>query len=74
LKIKKAEYLLAKKNHYGGMTVEELMNVYSLMYSTRKIDEKIIKLLKQGKVYFHIASSGHEAVQTAFALAMKKKN
>lgn len=70
---KKSGIPTGKKNHYGGMTVEELMNVYSLMYATRKIDEKIIKLLKQGKVYFHIASSGHEAVQTAFALAMKKK-
>lgn len=62
-----------RKGHFAGMTVEELMQVFSLMYLSRKTDEKIIKLLKQGKVYFHIGCAGHEAVQIAFALSMKTK-
>jgi len=35
------------------------------------MDQKMLIMLKQGKSYFHIGCSGHEAVQTAFAYAMQ---
>jgi 2-oxoisovalerate dehydrogenase E1 component len=41
-----------------------------MMYTSRKCDDKILLLLKQGKVFFHIGGSGHEAAQVATALAM----
>jgi 2-oxoisovalerate dehydrogenase E1 component len=42
------------------------------MTLSRTIDHKVMNLLKQGKAFFHIAGAGHEAVQVAFALSMKK--
>ncbi len=40
------------------------------MLLTRRLDEKMMILLKQGKSFFHIGASGHEAVQIAAAAAM----
>ena len=42
---------------------KELLNVYAKMYTSRKLDDKQLILLKQGKGYFHIGASGHEAAQ-----------
>lgn len=38
------------------------------MYVARQIDNKAMTLLKQGKVFFHIGVSGHEAIQVASAM------
>ena len=35
------------------------------MFQSRRLDEKQLILLKQGKGFFHIGASGHEAVQIA---------
>jgi 2-oxoisovalerate dehydrogenase E1 component len=35
------------------------------------MDQKMLIMLKQGKSYFHIGCSGHEAIQIAFAYAMQ---
>lgn len=61
-----------KLDHFGGMTKDELMNVLKLMTLSRTVDDKVLNLLKQGKSFFHIPGSGHEATQVAFGLAMKK--
>ncbi len=44
---------------------EELREVLRTMMTSRRLDEKMLTLLKQGKGYFHIGSSGHEASQVA---------
>lgn len=62
-----------KIDHFGGMTKEELMNILRLMSLGRQMDNKIMNLFRQGKIFFHIAGSGHEATQVAFGLAMKPK-
>ncbi|MCF8242345.1 MAG: dehydrogenase E1 component subunit alpha/beta [Melioribacteraceae bacterium] len=41
------------------------------MSLSRQIDNKVLNLLRQGKSFFHIPGSGHEATQVAFGLAMK---
>jgi len=56
---------------YKGFSKKELKKVYSLIYSSRKLDEKQLVLLKQGKGFFHIGASGHEAVQVAAGLNIK---
>ena len=56
---------------YRGHTKKELREIYSLMYLSRKLDDKQLILLKQGKGFFHIGASGHEAVEIAAAKAMK---
>ena len=55
-----------KIDSFGGMTKDELMNILRLMSLSRQMDTKIMNLLRQGKVFFHIAGSGHEATQVAF--------
>ncbi|MCC5925105.1 MAG: dehydrogenase E1 component subunit alpha/beta [Bacteroidetes bacterium] len=46
---------------------EELLDAYRCMLIARRLDEKMLILLKQGRGHFHIGSSGHEAIQIAAA-------
>ena len=48
-----------------GFQKKELFKVYKNMVLSRKLDEKMGILLRQGKGFFHMACSGHEAAQTA---------
>ncbi len=48
-----------------------LLDVYRNFTRARFADEKMIIMIKQGKSFFHIGCSGHEAVQTAAAMALK---
>ncbi len=45
-----------------------LLDVYRTMLTARRLDDKMLTLLKQGKGSFHIGCSGHEAVQLAVGL------
>lgn len=62
---------LAAKEKFAGLTSEQLVSVYRTMLTSRRMDEKMLMLLKQGKVFFHIGGSGHEAIQVAAAFALK---
>ena len=53
-----------------GLTDERLLQAYKNMWQSRLLDEKMLVLLKQGKGFFHIGATGHEAVQTAAAMAL----
>jgi len=50
---------------------ERLIDAFRFMYTARKTDDKILVMLKQGKVFFHIGGSGHEAAQVGAAMALK---
>ncbi len=52
---------------------EQVLDVYRNMLLVRRLDEKMLILLKQGRGHFHIGCSGHEAVQLASAWALTKK-
>ena len=54
-------------------TNDELLNVLKTMLRARTLDNKAMNLLRQGKTYFHIAGSGHEAVQLAIGLSLDSK-
>ncbi len=45
-----------------------LVDVYHTMLTSRRLDEKMLTLLKQGKGFFHIGCAGHEAAQAALGL------
>ena len=55
---------------YKNHSKSELLEIYRLMFLSRKLDEKQLILLKQGKGFFHIGASGHEAAQVAAANSM----
>ena len=52
-------------------TADELRGAHRTLLLARRLDEKMLILLKQGKSFFHIGASGHEAVQAAVALALQ---
>ena len=54
-------------------TKDQLLDVLKTMLRARSIDNKAMNLLRQGKTFFHIAGSGHEAVQLAIGLSLDPK-
>src|SRR5690606_2682906 len=50
-----------------------LLDILYLIIKARTIDNKAMNLLRQGKTFFHIAGSGHEAVQAATSLYLDPK-
>ena len=56
---------------YKGHTKKQLAEIYRTMYLSRRLDEKQLIMLKQGKGFFHIGASGHEAVEIAAAKSLK---
>lgn len=56
-----------------NLSKDDLMFALKNMMKARYTDEKHLTLVKQGKSFFHIGGSGHEAIQTAVALALEKK-
>lgn len=50
---------------------ETLTHVFRTMLLSRRLDEKMMTLLKQGKGFFHIGCAGHEAAQAAVGLYVK---
>ena len=53
-----------------GISKKELVNIYSKMFLSRELDKKQLILLKQGKGFFHIGATGHEAAELAAANAI----
>ena len=56
---------------FKGFTKKQLLEIYQNMAMSRYLDDKQLILLKQGKGFFHIGCSGHEAAGMAAALAFK---
>ena len=56
---------------FKGFTKKQLLEIYQNMAISRYLDDKQLILLKQGKGFFHIGCSGHEAAGMAAALALK---
>ncbi len=59
-----------KNNASKQLDAELLLNALKIMYLSRSIDNKAMRLLRQGKTFFHIAGAGHEAIQVAAGLSM----
>ena len=51
------------KEKFAGLTEEQLVATYRMMLMSRRMDEKMLILLKQGKLFFHIGGPGHEAIE-----------
>jgi 2-oxoisovalerate dehydrogenase E1 component len=55
----------------GRLSSQELIQIYRLMYLSRRIDDREILLKRQQKIYFQISAAGHEAFQVAAGLALR---
>src|SRR3984885_7937179 len=56
---------------YEGLTREDLLRIYRLMYLSRRIDDREILLKRQQKVFFQISGAGHEALLVAAGILLK---
>ncbi len=56
---------------HGGLSREELLDLYRYMYTSRRTDDMERKLKSQMKVYFQINGIGHEAVLAALGMASR---
>src|ERR1700726_1207377 len=55
----------------AGMTREQLVEFYRLMYLSRRTDDREIVLKRQQKIFFQVSCAGHEALLVAAGMAMK---
>ncbi|HVO60926.1 MAG TPA: dehydrogenase E1 component subunit alpha/beta [Terriglobales bacterium] len=60
-----------REKTYQGLTREQLIEAYRLMYLSRRIDDREILLKRQQKIYFQISGAGHEAIGVAASFVLK---
>ncbi|MGC2543706.1 MAG: thiamine pyrophosphate-dependent dehydrogenase E1 component subunit alpha, partial [Candidatus Sulfotelmatobacter sp.] len=60
-----------KSGTYEGLTREQLLEAYRIMYTSRRIDDREIMLKRQQKIFFQMSGAGHEAIGAAAGLTLK---
>src|SRR5258708_21249152 len=55
----------------GKLSSQALIEIYRLMYLSRRIDDREIMLKRQQKIFFQVSGAGHEALQVAAGLALR---
>ncbi len=56
---------------YAGLTRQQLVQIYRLMYLSRRIDDREILLKRQQKIFFQISGAGHEALLVAAGMVLR---
>jgi 2-oxoisovalerate dehydrogenase E1 component len=55
----------------GSLTSQQLIDIYRLMFLSRRVDDREILLKRQQKTFFQISCAGHEALQVGAGLALR---
>ena len=56
---------------YAGLSKQQLIQIYRLMFLSRKLDDREILLKRQQKIFFQISGAGHEALMVAAGMALR---
>ena len=62
---------LKKTKTYEGLTRQQLIDAYRIMYTSRRVDDREILLKRQQKIFFQISGAGHEAIGVAASFVLK---
>jgi 2-oxoisovalerate dehydrogenase E1 component len=65
------EGVKTKSKTYQGLTSQQLIQAYRIMFTSRRLDDREILLKRQQKIFFQISGAGHEAVGIAAGYALK---
>ena len=63
--------LVSESAAAGGVSPQQMVEIYRLMYLSRSMDDREILLKRQQKIFFQVSGAGHEALQVGAALAMR---
>ncbi len=55
----------------GQLGAPQLVELYRLMFLSRRIDDREIMLKRQQKIFFQVSGAGHEALQVGAARALR---
>jgi 2-oxoisovalerate dehydrogenase E1 component len=66
-----AERERPQEKTYQGLTREQLIRMYRVMFMSRRLDDREILLKRQQKIFFQISGAGHEALLVAAGFALK---
>src|SRR5579875_955405 len=55
----------------SGLAPDRLIEMYRLMYLSRRTDDREIMLKRQQKIFFQISGAGHEALLVAAGMALR---
>ncbi|NCW46226.1 MAG: dehydrogenase, partial [Gemmatimonadaceae bacterium] len=55
----------------AALTRDQLIHVYRVMYTSRKLDDKEIQLKRQNRIFFQISGAGHEAISAAAGMVTR---
>src|SRR3984957_13624272 len=58
-------------SRYHGLSREQLIRMYRIMYLSRRLDDREIQLKRQNKTFFQINGAGHEAILVAAGEALR---
>ncbi len=62
-----------KSADYQGLTRQQLIDAYRIMFTSRRLDDREILLKRQQKIFFQISGAGHEAIGIAAAFTLKSR-
>lgn len=49
-----------RRSAFGSLSRQRVLDIYRLLYTSRRIDDREIKMKRQNQLYFQISGAGHE--------------